>query len=378
VSQVETFEVAVVGGGPAGCAAALALRRLGVQGVLVVEAGSYEGPRIGETVPPEIRLLLDRLGLGPDFLADGHEPCPGSCSVWGSGEPGYNDFLLNPHGTGWHLDRRRFDARLAHAAAAAGAELWERARFDAVESVGTRDDGGFTLRLSGAGGPRRVRARFVVDATGSRARFARGVGATARRHDRLAYVAAFLDLPDRSCGEPMSRLTLLEAVEYGWWYAARLPGGRATAAVATDPEILRRETLHREEVFRARLAETRLLREQLGSARPSGEPLVVRAAPSFRLDPPGGDDWLAVGDAASSYDPLASQGIHKALLDGLEAAEAIAGRLSGEAGGLDAYRSAVAARFEDYLAVRDHLYRLERRWPAAPFWVRRRARTAAG
>src|SRR6187549_1177938 len=103
------FQVAVVGGGPAGAATALALRRRGVADVLLVEAGDYRGVRFGESVPPDLRLPLDALGLWTSFVAQGHEPCLGSCSVWGSAQPGYNDFLFNPHGHGWHLDRARFD-----------------------------------------------------------------------------------------------------------------------------------------------------------------------------------------------------------------------------------------------------------------------------
>lgn len=361
----------VLGGGPAGCASALALSRLGVTGVLLVEAGSYEVPRVGETAPPAIHLLLERLGLWDGFLAQGHEPCLGSCSLWGSAEPGYNDFLLDPHGTGWHLDRRRFDAFLARAAEGAGVELWVRARFRGVER---RAAGGFTLRLAGPAGPRTVHARYVVDATGSRSCFARAVGARHRRDDRLGYVAAFLDPP---AGASMSRLTLLEAVDYGWWYAARLPEGRATAAVATDPDLLRQHGLHHEEAWLDHLRETRLVGEAMAGCRPSGG-LVVRSAPSCRLDPCCGPGWLAAGDAASSYDPIASQGIYKALLEGLETADALARSLAGDEDGLSGYQAAVTERFEDYRANREVLYGGERRWPSAPFWARRRERAATG
>jgi flavin-dependent dehydrogenase len=368
------YQVAVLGGGTAGCATALALRRRGIPDVLLVEAGDYAHVRVGESIPPECRLLLDRLGIWQDFLAEGHEPCLGSCSVWGDDAPGYNDFLLNPHGTGWHLDRRRFDAFLARKAVEAGVELCDRTRCDAVEPCG---EDGFTLRLTAAGGPRTVSARFVVDAAGSRSRLARSLGAARQLHDRLCYVAAFLEIPGSAA---LSRLTLLEAVESGWWYAARLPERRVAVAVASDPEIVRNGALHRKDVWLTRLRETRHLWDELAGCAPTPESLIVRTALSFRLDHVCGPGWLAVGDAASSYDPIASQGIYKALLDGLEAAEAIAAWLGGAPGALDAlgeYDAAIAERFEDYLANRNYFYARERRWPAAPFWARRRARATA-
>ena len=97
-------------------------------------------------------------------------------------------------------------------------------------------------------------------------------------------------------------------------------------------------------------------------------------APSAILSRVVGARWLAVGDAASAYDPVAAQGIVKALCDGEAAADAIAGFFAGagEAPLLE-YQDGVFARFTDYLRLRQHLYGLERRWPQAPFWQNRLA-----
>ena len=358
------YDVAVLGGGPAGCATAVALRRRGVGRVLVVER-ELDAVRIGESIPPESRLLLEQLGLWSAFTADGHEPCLGSCSVWGGDAPGYNDFLFNPHGTGWHLDRSRFDALLARAASEAGAELRVGCRFDAAQ----RDAGGFVLRLTTRAGAAVVRARFVVDATGSRARFATAVGARRHLHDRLSCAAAVLALPAASS---FSRLTMLEAVEGGWWYAARLLGARAAVAVASDPEYLTQRALHTREGWLAELARTTHLSPALAGCTFADDAIVVRTAPSSLLDPVAGEGWLAVGDAASAYDPISSQGIYKALLDALEAAKILAARVHGEDRDVAPYEAAVAARFADYLANRNYFYDAERRWPDAAFWRRRR------
>jgi flavin-dependent dehydrogenase len=91
------------------------------------------------------------------------------------------------------------------------------------------------------------------------------------------------------------------------------------------------------------------------------------------LDPPAGTGWLAVGDAASAYDPISSQGIYKALADGLAAAPAIVAWLDGEPGGIVDYRNGVAERFLEYLSIRSYFYGAERRWEGAPFWQRRRS-----
>ena len=323
------YDVAIAGGGPAGCAAALALARRGVGRIVLVDAPRRDGRRIGESLPPEAGLLLRRLGVLDSFLADNHEPCLGSCSSWGDDALGYNDFLLNPHGNGWHLDRRRFDARLLDEAAAAGVEV-RRERFSRGE----------------------IRARWTVDATGSAAAIARAAGARRLVADRLICVYQFF----RQSAFP--RLSMLEAVDAGWWYAAKLPEGEAVAMFASDRETAAPR-------FASLLAATKHIAPALAECTPIADTFRAAPAPSFVLDRAAGDDWIAVGDAASAYDPISAQGIYKALLDGILAADAIV------AGDTSAYEASVRSRFEQYLANRGYFYRMEQRFAASPFWQRR-------
>jgi flavin-dependent dehydrogenase len=92
---------------------------------------------------------------------------------------------------------------------------------------------------------------------------------------------------------------------------------------------------------------------------------VVVAAGTAHLDSPVGTGWLAVGDAAASFDPLSSQGILTAVLMGREAARGV----DDPGAYADRYR-AIVARFE---AERRATYQREQRWPDAPFWSRRHA-----
>ena len=394
-------DVAVLGGGPAGCATALALLDRGVERVLVVEAGRTRPSRVGESVPPATNRLLATLGVWDAFVGQGHEPCRGSCSAWGRDRLGYNDFLFDPLGHGWHLDRARFDALLARQAAERGATVWTDTRFVRAEALAGPDEdggGGFLLRLASDGSSgsaaslTAVEARFVVDATGPKACFARDRGASRTFLDRLVCAYGFFGPGGGSGlgsgagsgagpGAGFPALTVLEATEYGWWYGARLPRQRLAVAVATDPEILRERGLGRRAGWSAHLAGTRHLARWVGrvdSESPLEGDLVLRAAPTFRLDRSGGPRWRAVGDAAAAYDPLSSQGIHKALADGLEAAEEIARALAvgGELSEGEHFEH-VARRFEGYLADRNYFYGLETRWSGAPFWARRQEQGAA-
>ena len=371
-------DVAVLGGGPAGAAAALMLARAGCS-VVVIEKSHYEQARIGETLPPAVRPLLARLVVWEPFLAAGHMPSPGVLSVWGQDELHETHFIFNPYGQGWHLDRQRFDAMLAQAAGQAGARLCCGARLTAcLPLAGDRWQVAFTYGDSSTRREHQLRARFLIDATGRAAVLARRQGAHRLNADRLVGLAGVLaarsqesDRPEDQCDSS----TLVEACADGWWYSALLPGGRLMAVYMTDADLLRRNRGAWHAFWQARLQQTIHTRSRLHAFDLQGVPRAV-AACSSRLDCVSGRGWLAVGDAAMAFDPLSSQGLMQALASGIYAGEAVSGHLAGEAAAMDKYDIRAYDAFREYSRLRAVYYGRERRWPQSVFWQRRHAAAA--
>jgi flavin-dependent dehydrogenase len=363
---------------------------------------------VGETLSPLARRLLEHLRVWDAFLNQRHPEVYGTAAAWGSSILHENDFLFTTQGVGWHLDRAAFDALLAGEAERQGVHLLRQTRVTGAERAGESwrlkvSSGAGALTplaplshlpdpLPGRGGncnsrgvwgrpspgmgrPKAgeeagegmgVRARFVVDATGSSAAWSRWRGARFVASDHLAGFARFFEERERS--DPR---TLVEAFADGWWYTAGLPGGLRVAACLTDSDLARRLRLREPSSWSRLLAGTERVSAALRGAEPRG-PVVVRATPSRLLEPVAGEGWLAVGDAASVFDPLSSAGIVKGLRSGIFASYAIADLLTkGDGRGLQRYRRYVREEFESYSRTRAKYYAEERRWPGSEFWRRR-------
>jgi flavin-dependent dehydrogenase len=355
------YDVVIAGAGPAGSSCALALARAGLT-ALLLERSHFSDWRIGETLAPQVTPLLGRLGLWDQFQATEPIASQSILSAWGSATLEAQHRIFDPYGVGWHLDRSRFDAMLAHAAAAAGAELLCD---QAVTDLSRKGDH-WLLQVVGTGRPRLVEASVVVDATGRPARIASFCGATRIVQDHLVSISGQFHAP------AATPALLLEAEELGWWYSAPLPQEKLLVTCLTDGAVLAASQATPRDWWWNSLKRTRHLAAQVQGLDRPNQVLSCNAS-SQRLDRLTGDGWVAVGDAACAYDPLSGTGIYKAIRDGLQAGEAIRAYLLGKRGALDQLASSMVNAFEQYLTDRALFYAAERRWPNAVFWKERQA-----
>jgi len=340
------FDVAIIGGGPAGSAAALTLLRYTKLRVVVIERGDYSAPRIGETLSPAAQPLLEYLDIAPLLEEHGQLRNYGTAAAWGSSDVVSRDFLFVGAGHGWHLDRGRFDRSLAMAVRDRGGTVITNCTHDSA-AVG----GGAT---------------FFVDATGRHASYARQHGANIEQHDNLTGLVALFN------GTAANGGTLVEAVPDGWWYSAQLPDERIVVAFMTDAGIIREQRLHERSVWLAALHETRATRSRIADAQLALPP-AAHPAQSQITRLPYGDNWIACGEAAVAFDPLSSMVIGYALASGIQAARFAAVAVNGGDPQLHMYAEDVASHFNTYLARKRDYYVMEQRWKERPFWARRQS-----
>ena len=365
------FDVAVIGGGPAGAVTAREIARYGLT-VAVTDRPKPPGEKVGETIPPSSRLLLERMGLLESFLEEQHLPCYANRSVWGSDQVEERNFITDPHGHGWHLDRDRFDRFLLDAAASAGVRLYSRTSVTHFE----RQSNGWLQTLQPLNAAEiSIHARWVVDASGRASWFARRLGVTRRLDDRLV---AFAGFTGPSLNDFEDTTTLVEAARDGWWYSALLRDKRLVVVYFTDSDLIERGDPRSAHNWRLRMRdayETDARVTRHGGAVP--QKIRVLSAGSACLESIAGDNWLAVGDAAVSYDPLSSCGIATAMASGIEAADAIRGSLGGADGAIEHYAARLHSAYARYAALHSAYYRDAKRWVDRPFWKRRSAQLTA-
>jgi flavin-dependent dehydrogenase len=210
-----------------------------------------------------------------------------------------------------------------------------------------------------------ITARYAIDATGRGAALFRALGLRRARLDRL--VGCFVDFVDADDG---GEGLMIESTPDGWWYTAATPGRRRVVACMSDGDLLRTLGLTRVDRWMAALRATRHVRSAVASARPAGPPRVFPAG-SSHLAAEAARPLIAVGDAASCFDPVSGQGILKALRSGIFASYAVADALRGDPTGLARYRALVRREVAAYRQTLADYYALEQRWTERPFWQRR-------
>ena len=300
-------DVLIVGGGPAGSAAAISCATRGLR-VVLVERQVFAGERPGDTLHPGIEPLLRQLGIAEMSTGTVGARHPGIWIDW-AGAPRFEAFGQDADGPwlGFQVQRSAFDAMLVDRAGTCGAEIRQPCRVIGI----ARDPAGLWDVTMSSGGRARpdatLRCRIVMDATGTARWLSRKLGLAV--DDRSVPLAARWGYVRGKCPvrDEAPRLTGDGA---GWTWSARVGVGlygwvRLQFGAGGRPDALDAPA-------------------ELGGLSATGP---ARGADvTWRLARrPAEPGWFILGDAAAQLDPISSHGVLKAIMSGMMAAHLAAG-----------------------------------------------------
>ncbi len=311
-------DVVVVGGGPAGAAAARSLALLG-HDVRLLTCQTRASRDLAESIPPSCGKLFQALGVKSAVEGAGFLPSPGNAVAWGDRPLATVPF---PDGTGWQVRRGQLSRVLLQLAGAAGAHVVEDATVVEVGPPGApSEDGGVQVifhragdRLGSAGGYRSLQTPFVLDCSGRAGVLASRFRVKEDRPTTIALVGIWSDLPDS--GLHSEGHTLVESYENGWLWAIPVDREDRYVTLMVDPELTPLERGEGPEaVYLSELSKTRHAAQMTSRGRFRGEVSVWGATP-YQVSRFSGPGYLLVGDAAAFIDPLSSFGVKRALASG--------------------------------------------------------------
>ena len=296
-------DIAIVGAGPAGAAAA---RQLALWGHSVALIGRGVAQRtLAESLPPSCVKLFDRLGIHDAIDDAGFIRATGNTVAWAGQPTRVESFEAGAFG--YQVPRDRFDALLVDTARNAGANVIANAVVRDVERAGDEWKIGYDRESSRDV----IRAPWVLDCSGRSGVVARRGW---RRPEPGGRTTAVIGVWESATPWPVAddTHTLVESYDGGWAWSVPVSATRRYVTVMLDPAVS--DLPNRSQLataYHAELARTRMLRELIVDAAMVAPPWGCDASPYSSTSP--GDGVLLVGDAASFVDPLSSFGVKKAL-----------------------------------------------------------------
>jgi flavin-dependent dehydrogenase len=367
--NVAHFDVLIMGGGSSGVSAGLSLLKNGNISVGLIEGGQYDEERIGKSLSTQVTPLLQYLNVWDEFSQSHCLVEFSSFAAWGNKNLRPLDSFNSPKLKGWNIDPIEFDAQLANIFAQRGGNLMLNTKVVLCVNHLTNQ---WEITVKEANGETKIiTCKYLIDASGRRGLLRTNSHLSLSVYDRLVGVCCIGQLPE---GKEMKVISQIEACEYGWWHISTLSGNRVSVALMTDPDIICQLQVSKIEIWKSLLCQLDILGEQMKDVIFNEIPYSFPCFSSF-LKKMGGDNWISVGDAVASFDPLCSSGILRAIDSGIHGALVAIDFLVAEGKNnlLEAYINSIHKEFSKYLQSQWQYYQRENRWPNAVFWERRRA-----
>lgn len=315
------YDVAIIGGGPAGSTAATLLAKAGRR-VVVLEREKFPRFHIGESLLPFSTQTFDRLGvrekLDRTFL-----PKFGGEIMAASGVRGlkfyFKDGFRSQRDRAYQVTRSEFDKLLLDHSRENGAEVREEAEVKAIDF--TSDHARIEM-VDSSGARSTIESRYLLDCSGRQTMLGNHFKLKETYHHLQKFsVFAHYENVERLSGIDATLVRMVRSSDR-WFWMIPLTDTRTSIGVVMDTIAFRAEKLSPEAALEKFIQEQPIMRERMKDAT-RVSPVYSAGDYSYRNSTLHGDRWLLVGDAAGFIDPVFSSGVFLAIMSAEKAADAL-------------------------------------------------------
>ncbi len=307
-----TYDVVIVGAGPAGSTAAYFLAEAGVK-VGLVDRQTFPRDKVcGDGVVANNLVRLERLGLS-DWLAQNSFNAPGEL-LFSAPNGQALRFLPQEQNAcyGRVIPRLQLDQAILDQAVKKGTDLWEGVKLTQMTRQGSND-----VRLLGAyqgnGSELQLKSNLLITADGAHASFTRTLGLVKGEPDLVAVRTYFENV---NGSESVLELHYDATLTPGYAWIFPLKNGRANVGLGTFVNRSRQRGINLKQTLQQFIKQNPYARERLGQAQMAaplkGYPLRTKMSRVISV----ADNILVAGEAAGLVNPLNGEGIGPAILSG--------------------------------------------------------------
>lgn len=365
-------DIFIIGGGISGCISAMFLCRQ--YSVLVLNKPESNSQPWAESLVSPSRRIFRELGISDqinNLEKDCCIPSIGIKSYWGNETPAYSDAFRNPDGEGWTINKPVFIRRLQQITRTFPMRFQEGTLIT-VKNESSQWKISFSDQY---GNEERVTAKFIIDASGRANILRKKLHLHRIRKDELICISASVERFKEQ------HLSTIISDENGWWYSCPLPGKKNAMLISyyTDADLVDKKAIQDPVFIKQLLLSKKAIQNKLEIKEFNEyQYLGIRAANTSKLNNIGERNWIAIGDAAMSFDPLSSQGIYKAMVTAAQASKLIIAAdfinipdIERTNTFYDAFYKSAHNIWQRYIEHHYHFYYMEQRWKGSAFWDRR-------